>query len=316
MAAVSEYLDVKLSEQILKKLEESERRTKFKQFLKTPMEVIRDEPAYTAFISVPLAIAILIYGLIHLLNSPIIDDVVIASALIAIAPPGFMHYFKQRHIRKMEEYLPSFLRELSESNRTGMTLPQALKTVAKGTYGALTAEIKRMDALVSWGLPFEEALENFAKRVRTPLVGRAAALIVQANRAGGNVPDVLEAASKDAQELQMMHADRYAGMVIYLVICYVAFFVFIFVIAVLATTFIPVMYEAGTAAAQSGQQISGFYMVFNPEEYKRLFFHAAVIQGFVSGLVAGQMGEGSVSAGLKHSVILTVIAWVVFTFFV
>lgn len=316
METATEYIDIKLSDQILKKLGEGKRRTKLKQFMKTPLEIIRDEPAYAAFISVPISAALMIYGIIYLLQSPIIDDIVIASVLIAIAPPGFMHYFKQRHIRKMEEYLPSFLRELSESNRTGMTLPQALKTVAKGSYGALTDEIRRMDALVSWGLPFEETLDNFAKRVRTPLVGRAAALIVQANRAGGNVPDVLEAASKDARELQMMHADRYAGMVVYVVICYVAFFVFIFVIAVLATTFIPVMYEAGTAAATSGQQIAGFNMLFNPEEYKRLFFHAAVIQGFVSGLVAGQMGEGSVSAGLKHSVVLTIIAWIIFTFFV
>ncbi len=311
-----EYANPDLSNQILKTLEERRRRTKLSQFIKTPLETIRNEPFYAAFISVPISMTLLIYGLIYFLSSPVIDDIVIASVLIAIAPPGFMHYYKETNIRKMEEYLPAFLRDLSESNRSGMTLPMALRTVAKGSYGALTAEIKRMDALVSWGLPFEESLENFAKRVRTPLVGRAASLIIQAERSGGNVPDVLEAASKDARELQMMNADRFAGMVIYLMICYVAFLVFIFVIAVLATTFIPVMYNAGMQAAASGQSVQGLYMVFNPDEYKRLFFHAAVVQGFCSGLVAGQMGEGSVSAGLKHSVILTIIAWIVFTFLV
>ena len=31
----------------------------------------------------------------------------------------------------------------------------------------------------------------------------------------------------------------------------------------------------------------------------------AVIQGVFSGLVAGQLGEGSVKAGIKHSIIMT-----------
>jgi flagellar protein FlaJ len=41
-----------------------------------------------------------------------------------------------------------------------------------------------------------------------------------------------------------------------------------------------------------------------------------MIQGIFSGLVAGQMGEGSAVAGLKYSVIMLVIAWISFRFFV
>jgi flagellar protein FlaJ len=50
--------------------------------------------------------------------------------------------------------------------------------------------------------------------------------------------------------------------------------------------------------------------------YKRLFSHAAMIQGFFSGLCAGQMGEGRVVAGLKYSAIMLIISWVVFRFFI
>jgi len=41
-----------------------------------------------------------------------------------------------------------------------------------------------------------------------------------------------------------------------------------------------------------------------------------MLQGFFSGLVAGQMGEGRVIAGLKYSAIMLLIAWVVFRFFI
>jgi flagellar protein FlaJ len=50
--------------------------------------------------------------------------------------------------------------------------------------------------------------------------------------------------------------------------------------------------------------------------YTRLFTHAALIQGFFSGLVAGQMGEGRAVAGLKYSVLMVLIAWIMFRFFV
>lgn len=50
--------------------------------------------------------------------------------------------------------------------------------------------------------------------------------------------------------------------------------------------------------------------------YKRLFTHAALLQGLFSGLVAGQMGEARFIAGLKYSALMLLIAWVAFRFFI
>jgi flagellar protein FlaJ len=50
--------------------------------------------------------------------------------------------------------------------------------------------------------------------------------------------------------------------------------------------------------------------------FNRIFFHAAVIQGFCSGLIAGVMGEGSVLSGLKHSLIMITIGYLLFILFV
>ncbi len=114
----------------------------------------------------------------------------------------------------------------------------------------------------------------------------------------------------------MMEKDRASEMIIYVVIIYMSFFVFLFVIGILSYSFIPVMAEASISANTIGKGAVEFMGVFDPEMFGRLFFHASLIQGFSSGLVAGQMGEGEVIAGLKHSVILSLIAWVSFTFFI
>ncbi|MEZ5333881.1 MAG: hypothetical protein R2741_00850 [Methanolobus sp.] len=55
---------------------------------------------------------------------------------------------------------------------------------------------------------------------------------------------------------------------------------------------------------------------FDLENYILMFFHGAMIQGFCSGLVAGKMGSGSVRAGLKHSVMMMSIAYLLFTVFI
>jgi flagellar protein FlaJ len=40
-----------------------------------------------------------------------------------------------------------------------------------------------------------------------------------------------------------------------------------------------------------------------------------IVQGFFGGLVAGKMGEGSISAGLKHSLIMMILGYVALKLF-
>jgi flagellar protein FlaJ len=112
-----------------------------------------------------------------------------------------------------------------------------------------------------------------------------------------------------------MKRERSMSMMIYIVIIYIAFFVFVGVIYVISTTFLTEMADAGAKMASSGTQAS-FLSSFNLDEYTRLFKHACLIQGLSSGLMAGAMGEGKVLAGLKHSIVMMTIAYVIFTLFI
>jgi flagellar protein FlaJ len=104
-------------------------------------------------------------------------------------------------------------------------------------------------------------------------------------------------------------------MLIYMVIVLVSFAVFLVVIAILVSTFLTTMAHAGSVADASGAR-GTFAATVDIFTYKRLFSHAAMMQGFFSGLVAGQMGEGSAIAGLKYSAMMLLVAWVVFRFFI
>jgi flagellar protein FlaJ len=295
----------------------------FGRFLKHPLKFIREPPTNVLYISVPLAIIFFVsgltiivtnYGIRALLSGTLIDDVIIWSALIAAIPLALFQYTETKRVYSLEESLPNFFRDVAGMNDSGMTLPNAINNVAQGEYGALTMYIRRLNAEMSWSVPFVEALYRFGERVGTPLAARSVDLIGKASRAGGDVSEVLRAAANDTYEFFNLKNERKNNMLIYMVIVLVSFFVFLFVIAILESTFLTTMAEAGSKVASTGAR--GFMGKVDIDFYKRLFSHAAMIQGFFSGLVAGQMGEGDAIAGLKYSAIMLIIAWMTFRFFI
>lgn len=79
------------------------------------------------------------------------------------------------------------------------------------------------------------------------------------------------------------------------------------------------MVKAGEKVSTSGGGGGAVPLSLTREKlgvYNRIFFHGALIQGFSSGLIAGVMGEGSVLSGLKHSVVMITIGYILFILFV
>jgi flagellar protein FlaJ len=104
-------------------------------------------------------------------------------------------------------------------------------------------------------------------------------------------------------------------MFIYTAIVYLSYFVFLFVVAVLATQFLPVLANIGTAGLSNAGSLAGIGSV-PVKSLDRLLYHAVLLQALFSGLIAGQMGESSLAAGVKHSCILLIIALVTFNFII
>ncbi len=107
-------------------------------------------------------------------------------------------------------------------------------------------------------------------------------------------------------------------MLIYVMIIFISFVVFIYCVYTLTSSFIPVMASAaqtstGSGSSSAAQSGATFIKAFNPDDYVRLFFHAALIQGLCAGMLAGQMGEGNWMSGLKYALIMVVIAYGLFT---
>ena len=294
------------------------------RLFKHPVRVITENPLNTLYITIPVALAFFIlgtaylirdYGLGLLFTSTGIDNLAVFAILIVSLPLAFLDFRESWRRRHIEEALPNFYRDLAGMNDSGMTLPNAVHLVAQSDYSTLTPYVRKLDNEMSWNTTFIDAIQRFRERLATPLTDRSIDLIAKASKAGGDVSEVLRAAAKDSYEYINLQTERRNNMLIYVVIVFISFLVFVFVVYILVTTFLSVMATAGSASSSTsaGAQFGGS---IDLPLYTRIFTHAALIQGFFSGLVAGQMGEGRVVAGLKYSIVMLLIAWIMFTFFV
>jgi len=240
-------------------------------------------------------------------------DFVLFAIFLGTGTFGIYEAIRLRRVRKIDARFPDFVRDLAESRRAGMTFTKAIMYSAQGNYGVLTGEIKKISQQISWGSGVDDALASFARRVHTRLIRRTISLIIEASRSGGNVADVLDAASRDAREIKLLETERRGSMMSYVAVIYVGMGVFLLIIAILCSSLIPAMTgEGATGLAQA----SGAEGTLETNDIVPVFFYAALVQSVGMGIVTGVFEEGNMISGIKHVFIMVIITWAIFKFMV
>ena len=235
------------------------------------------------------------------------------ALLTALGPYGFYIAREWNRIRRLEERFPDFLRDIASSHKGGLTLHQSVTIAARGEYGPLTPEVRKMADQLSWNVSFHEALERFGARVETPLVQRAVNLILQADRSGGSTTDVLLAAARDAREIKNLENERRQTMSLYTIVVYITFFVFLSVAATLYGQFAPAIVESTRAVQGSTLQANDLgQSTLSLADYQLFYFVAAIVQAVGDGVVGGLLGSGRASLGLRHAFIMVLATYVTF----
>jgi len=284
------------------------------QLTRLTIYLIAAIPAF-AFVIMAILVQIGIFGSLELgfitIGTPV--DFIIFALFIGTGIFGFYEYMRLRRVRKIDARFPDFVRDLAESRRAGMTFTRAIMHAATGNYGVLTDEIKKISQQISWGSSVDDALSAFARRVHTKLIRRTISLIIEASRSGGNVADVLDAASRDARELKLIESERRANMMSYVAVIYVGMFVFLLIIAILCISLIPAM------TGQESMELSGITSGaggIKQEHIVPVFFYATLVQSVGMGAVTGVFEEGNVISGIKHIFIMSLVTWGTFKFVV
>lgn len=291
-----------------------------KKTIYNPLNPIKRQPAYVLIFSLPVGLGFIIYGI---MNSPnlaatgimewffAIDDYIFLSILIILGPFVIFHEIGMKKINQTLRLTPVFLNKLASANESGMSVYRAITMIANTDTTPLKKEIKKIKSDLDWGISLNNALIRFANRLRVFELSRTTTLLNEALRSTGNVTEVLMISAKDTSNAELIRRERLTNMFMYVVIIYISFFVFIGIVYIISTTFLSTLAESAGEAAQSGATM-GMMSDIDPNLYNNIFMHAAVFQGLFAGIVAGVMGEGSLSSGVKHSLIMLALAYVLF----
>jgi flagellar protein FlaJ len=304
---------------LFEEYESSKKRIRILEIIKDPFRSFFDEPALSLYITLPLAIIIL--ALVVLSNPGVIlqgyvkasiylTNYIILFLIVVFVPYVVFYESHSKKLWKIEAAIPQFLKNLSILNETGISLSESLRIMLRTERGALRPYIVRMYTDVLWGSSINESFIRFANKVKINSLSRMVALITKASESSGDIRNVLDIAAQDMKTNIQLKKDKSMNMLIYVIIIYISFLVFLYVVYSLTATFLPPMAKG----AQGGG--GGFIRNFNLDFYEIYFYHTALIQAFFSGIMAGVMGEGDFRAGLKHSIIMVLIAFLIFTFLV
>ncbi len=278
------------------------------------------EKQLVAIVSAGLGIVVTISTLAvtFILNAQLIvpwDTFLVLGLVIALFPPAAVNIVDSKWRAGVDKNIPRFLREVAEAGRSGLTLTRAIEVSAERKYGPLSKELKQVVMQLSWGISLEQCLESFAQRVDTQLSQRTARLIIEVSKSGGDVQDVLESVNKHIGDIYLIEKERKSAIRPYIAIVYVAAIIFLFTDILLIKTFFSEIEKL--KAAQSELATGALLTIsFDIPSMTRMLFHTSIIQSFFGGLIAGKIGEGSIGAGLKHSLILITLALLAFVLIV
>lgn len=274
------------------------------------MRVTNNTIKKTAIISSLVAVVFLVDSLLFFLTSSTLDYMFVIALTIAVAPPSALGVIHSQWRSKIEKAAPEFLRDLATSSKTGIPLQVALEHASRRSYGPLTDELKLLVAHMSWGMNFNEALTDFAKRIDLPLITKATVLIIEAGKHGGDLSNIFESTANYVENVNNWTAKRRMQTMPYVAIFYFSVFIFLFIIIVISTMmFIPM------SQADIGSGVSFIKPILTPDQSRRVFMHTALLEALFGGLIAGKINEDSFIAGLKHVMILAIATGVAFYLF-
>lgn len=241
---------------------------------------------------------------------------IIFGVLAGVIPLTLLQLKEVQRKESIDRHLPLFLLSLVSSIQSGSNLIQAIQITPERNMGNLGPLLKNLKANISWGMPITEAFANFEKKAGTRMAKRVIILLEIAYKNGGNISENLETIQKYVTELRNLEKERKSALQPYTYTIYIAYVVFISITVILSTQFFTQIDSVKTLlqeneipatsnvfAALSGVKIT---------ELDAILFNMSIIESIFGGLAAGKIGTGSYVSGIKHVIVMIVIAVIAF----
>lgn len=256
-----------------------------------------------------IVFALIIVGISFFLKESNVLFFIIGIGIIISVSPFVFSLIRETKLKiEKEEMFVEFTRNLVESVKTGIPVSRSIINVRDKPYGSLSKNINKLANQISIGIPLVIALQTFSKDVKNKTISRAITLIGEAEKSGGDIGGILESVADAVSTSDKLKKERKAVISALVVQGYIIFFIFILIILVLQFRLIPMILGLGEIGSLTSAQIvtePGITQV----DISNAFLYLLLTQGFFSGLTIGKLAEKNLKAGIKHSFILMITAF-------
>jgi flagellar protein FlaJ len=243
---------------------------------------------FMGYISIPF-----FSGLRSMVDLPI----AIAVALFVATAPAAVVYAKLSKKRNsIEQGINSFLRDLTEVRKTGLSPEKCIESLAHRDYGDFSRELRKISSEISWGVPVKKVIMDFVKRTKSWMTQIVMYLLVETIDVGGGTIAMIESLARFNNLTNEVEKEKKMAVRPYVMMPYFA------AILLVATTSMMIGFTAGTL------NVGGTGVAKDMTPMITTFTTSCIFHSYLIGIVAGKISEESIAAGFKHGAILVIVA--------
>jgi len=205
--------------------------------------------------------------------------------------------YRARLVRRVEKDIPNLLREILNLKDVGISLHGIVRIIKDSKIGVLSRELRLAHAEMEWGETVIDALVEVVNRIGTASIRRVISLLINASQATENLREILLTTIEDFEFGLKLKTERFVSGFSYLFIVYLSFYIFLYTIYSLNTSFLA-------SFAKFGISIYGL----------DLMYKISIMLAIFSGIIAGQMEKGHLLNGLKHICVFMLSSFVLFEY--
>jgi archaeal flagellar protein FlaJ len=219
--------------------------------------------------------------------------------------------------KEVEEKFLEWVRALVGTVKSGISIPAAVVQVSRKDYGALNPYTIKLANQIEWGIPVRKALLTFSNDTNNKVIKRAVSIVMEAEKSGGDIENVLVSVTNSVVNVKKMKAERKSSAYSQIVQGYIVFFIFIGIMLLMQIKLFPLLegMSGGLGGALSSVGFGGGAIggAEQTVDLDKIFFMLTMIQGLFAGIMVGKFSEGSLKQGLLHSAILMMSAALLIT---
>lgn len=263
---------------------------------KTPVTEMRP---YKVFVICTIAGMILFFFLFLSGSFGLLSRMSVALALalfISAAPAAIVHGRLSSKKISTEQGMNSFLRDLTEVRKTGLSPERCIESLSHREYGVFSKELRKISAEISWGIPLKKVMMDFIGRTRSWMTQIVMFLLVETVDVGGGTIEMIESLARFNHLTQEVEKEKKSSTRPYIMMPYFAALLLVITTSMMLGFTTGTIGVAGTAPPPSMDWI------------RQVFMTSAIFYSYMVGIVAGKISEESISAGFKHAAVLVVIS--------